>query len=589
MSETPELAASGAQLTPAYSLIFEGLDGSVRLDDVLGPLAQLMRMSEAQARETLSAPPVLIGQSRDQAALQQHLQRLSQLGCRCRLEDIWRYRHWSLPQLPVALFETLPRRELPVVYALFHIRPVPGVHALQAAVTALDAQGEAWPVNHGQLLVQLTAQADKAGVGQRLLRWQQSLERALTANRSAPERTVHSVFAIRPEDGDSLPQLLDCLERRLFEITEEPDGQVTESPKQILSRPLSGRSWARLIRDGLVPVKGKALDAEQVGQIRRNWPLGHALSTPVDPALPARLERLVEQYQAGSFRRVERCWELIRAFDQWQQMPRMPSHALQALELAQAPEGSTRELTQLVQSDPALSTRILSLVNSSYYGFKQSIDSIAHALVLLGFEEVAQLALLLSSEAVFQGLSRERSHRLWRHSAVTADLARALARRLQREDSAALYTAALLHDVGKVVLYSMYPQTMQDLERIARVNKLPLHEMEREFFGHDHASLGAALMRRWGLPESLCGMVEEHHGPVPGRPAICADAALIGIADHLALRASRTEPWADDMRLRQAHLDALKSELGDDVSLQAIDQLLAKPERHARVASLMSL
>ncbi len=577
MSMAATVAAHEPGLKPAFRLTVTGLRPRARLEPLIGTLGGWLRLEPEQALDALASPPLQLVQGSDREKLEQQQRQLSDAGCESRIEPVWCYRHWSVTPDLLARIEQAGRLNEPTVFALLHALPTPGIARLNRYVQAAGAGR--YILNHGQLLV-CRESASPVGAGRWLQQEQEKLEQALAGAKGPVQ--VFSALAICPEDAALVPELLECLDARLREGREAGRGASSESPRQVLSRPLAGRAWAKLTQLGLSPQPGQGLSAEEAGELQRHWPVDLAQKAP-EPFGPQdqRQTRIVDQFRAGSIRRLERCWDLIHYFDEWKQLPSLPGVAMRAYELAQAADGNEEELGRVVRGDPALSARILSMVNSGYYGLAQKVGSIQHALVILGFEEIAELALMLSSESVFRSTSIEQGHRLWRHSAVTADIARALATRIQLPNPSTVYTAALLHDVGKVVLQAFRPEKMAELARIARFNRLPMYEMEREIFGHDHATLGAVLLRRWGLPESLCRQVEQHHGPLPQQGGMHAGAALVGLADHLAHRLAHSEGWADQMRLRRIHLETLKPALGD-LDLATIDSLLQRPRLRAQ-------
>ena len=170
-------------------------------------------------------------------------------------------------------------------------------------------------------------------------------------------------------------------------------------------------------------------------------------------------QRGAESRQRGLAQLREHCEHLDR-------LPTLPAVALQVYRLTMDPNSSVEALSQLVEQDPSLSTRILAMVNSSWFGLRARVDSIAHALVVIGRQELAHLALMISSEKVFRGLSGDAAQALWRHSARVADIARVLGQRVNHAEPATLFTAALLHDVGKIVLLSFEGSRLTTLRRV---------------------------------------------------------------------------------------------------------------------------
>ena len=560
-------------LDPAYSLVYCGLSENAAMDKLRVPLSRMLDVSPPNLLKQLEQKPLFLGISKQRDRLENQQARLTDWGCKTQLEAVWRYRHWTLSDGLVEILKILGKQNNSSVFALIYVKPAPGISVLHKITEKLPCC-DAYCLNHGQVLLQLATEPD-AGAGRLLKSVQEQLEQDLQQTFSDTPHLMLSALALYPFDADTPGALLDALSARLIHSVKDEAAKFgPDDPSQVLSRQLAGRPWIRLVENQLNEYDAAKLEPEEQMQLRLNWPLTQTLKPEFGGATPKhKIARFLSQFEAGSLKRVDRCWELLRDSQSWDNLPSLPEVALEIYNLTQDDESTADELNRLVSRDPALATRILSLVNSSYYGLKQKVDSLSHALIILGRQEVAELALLISSESVFQGPSPAFGHKLWRHSAMTAEITRALAHKLNWPKPSALYTSALLHDAGKILLYNAYQNEMQELERIAKSNHLPMYEMEREYFGHDHATLGAIVLRRWGLPEYICRRVEAHHGPLPGEEKMSETAALIGVADHLAHRLVSSEQWANNNRLRRVHALSLESELGN-LSMDEINQLL---------------
>jgi len=173
---------------------------------------------------------------------------------------------------------------------------------------------------------------------------------------------------------------------------------------------------------------------------------------------------------------------------------------------------NVREIGETVQTDPALSMRILKMVNSAYYGMPHKISTISQAVALLGRDRLKQILIgsVLINVFTDPEIDVFSLSEFWRHSIKTAIIAKQLA--LQHDDVTepdALFIAGLLHDLGSLVLASKLPLLFARVDRLKR--KMGQVEAEREVFGFDHAELAAALMTQWGLPDLLVTCTRHHH------------------------------------------------------------------------------
>lgn len=216
------------------------------------------------------------------------------------------------------------------------------------------------------------------------------------------------------------------------------------------------------------------------------------------------------------------------------QLLSLPEVCLRIQQLAEDPHADMAEFGQLVIQDPALTTRLLKLVNSAYYGFPGRIDTVSRAVNLVGIAELRNLTLAMAAMEVFGGLENERFDMLgfWRHSVYCALVARFLARHARVLHAERLFIAGLLHDVGRLLIFSLLPeQALRILQRIAA--GADTCAAERAELGFDHAAVGYELLSLWRLPKELRIAVAFHHLPeVPEEARL--EAALVHVADRIA-------------------------------------------------------
>jgi putative nucleotidyltransferase with HDIG domain len=206
------------------------------------------------------------------------------------------------------------------------------------------------------------------------------------------------------------------------------------------------------------------------------------------------------------------------------------------------PEGSLSGAAALIESDVAVSAKVLQLVNSGFFGLPRRVTSINEATVYLGVET---LRALVTSAAVFEHLSPVSAipgfslEQLEAHSRLTSAIAGQL---LPGDDAATAATAGLLHDIGQLLLARHNPDALCNALESARVTGRRLDEAELELLGTTHAEVGAALLAVWGLPHQVVEAVANHHRP-DRAPERQLDATLaVHIADALAHEAMGDRP-----------------------------------------------
>ncbi len=189
-----------------------------------------------------------------------------------------------------------------------------------------------------------------------------------------------------------------------------------------------------------------------------------------------------------------------------------PSVATRVLEVASAEDAVPADVVALLQTDAALTAKILKLCNSAFYGFQREVSSLTEAGNKLGVDTLVNLVLTSCAGRYFQGDADSAARKLWEHSVRNAVAAGVLARACGGVDADAAYTAALLGNIGFIVVHSSLGEYEQEIEHAVQAG-LPRLVAEREVLGLDHAHIGARLARNWGLPEVLVDAIANHHTP----------------------------------------------------------------------------
>jgi len=211
--------------------------------------------------------------------------------------------------------------------------------------------------------------------------------------------------------------------------------------------------------------------------------------------------------------------------------PGVPETVSRLLTLLDDPETPVDEIEAVLRYDPGLTANILKMANGAYFGFANRISSVRQAVVLLGAKRLTQLVMTSCVNALMEGAVPGYDlppGELWRHSIAVSVAAEGLAERLGVQQREEVFTAALLHDIGKLVLGSFIAD---DLDRIdaASAPGLSFEVAEREVLGTDHAEIGATILESWSFPEEMVAAVRHHHDPDQALKA----AALIDIV-HVA-------------------------------------------------------
>jgi putative nucleotidyltransferase with HDIG domain len=195
--------------------------------------------------------------------------------------------------------------------------------------------------------------------------------------------------------------------------------------------------------------------------------------------------------------------------------PSMSGVAVRVLKLIEDPDSTASKIEELLRLDPGITANILKLTNSAYFGLSTRIGSVRQAIVLLGWKRLGKLVVTSCVNAILDkpvpGYDLPAGE-LWRHSIAVSVAAELLANELGITAYDEAFTAALLHDLGKLVLGSYVKKDLQAIESAAGEN-VPFQVAERRILGTDHAEVGARLLENWAFPQSLVNAVRWHHDP----------------------------------------------------------------------------
>jgi putative nucleotidyltransferase with HDIG domain len=185
-------------------------------------------------------------------------------------------------------------------------------------------------------------------------------------------------------------------------------------------------------------------------------------------------------------------------------------------ELLGADQRYTSQIAEIIRRDPSLTARLLRLVNSVYYGISTPIKNIEEAVFYLGVRQIRQLAMVTPIIEDFQKLTGNQRfpwREFWRHCIGTALMTREVVDIVQSPNEEIDYVAGLIHDVGKIVMASAFPDHFNEIYRNRSESGLDLLELEKEVLGIDHAELGALYLKKQILPDVFIEIVQFHHHP----------------------------------------------------------------------------
>jgi len=266
---------------------------------------------------------------------------------------------------------------------------------------------------------------------------------------------------------------------------------------------------------------------------------------------------------------VDRRNELQRVIKDTTSIPTLPGIIAKLSTLAANDKVSANEMARVVSADQVLSAKVLRLVNSPFYGFSGRVSTVSNALILLGVNVVKSLAV---TSSIFE-IMEKHVVGLWEHSLGVATAAQIIARQLDLPDPEEISTAALLHDIGKVVIKVNLKEDYDSLLAHISQRDVSMLDTETDLLGIDHAEVGAWLAKTWFLPEKLVEPIACHHA-VEKSALHTVKTAVVHFADVL-IKASNFGFSGDDivpqvqpvawkhLTLKEAALEPIIDELED--------------------------
>lgn len=207
-------------------------------------------------------------------------------------------------------------------------------------------------------------------------------------------------------------------------------------------------------------------------------------------------------------------------------LPTLPDILKRLLVVIENPNVSLNEISNFILSDPVLTSKILKVVNSPIYGFPGRISSINQALMLLGLNVVKGM---LFGVSVFDVMQKTMIG-LWEHSLSCAVTARIIAKKKNFNEPEEVSIAALLHDIGKVVLGLKFPEGYGDALKDAENKGVFIFDSEKSYFGITHANAGSWIAQKWNFPSKLIDVIQYHHTPKLSKNAVL-HTAIVHLSD----------------------------------------------------------
>ncbi len=270
-----------------------------------------------------------------------------------------------------------------------------------------------------------------------------------------------------------------------------------------------------------------------------------------------------------------------------QHVPAFPVTIRRVTELLQDENFSVLEVAKVIQLDQAITANILRMCNSAYFGIRSRIGTLNEAVMYLGKENIITAVQISGVSRFFKKAPKgyvSQANDLWTHSVSVALMSQILFKRIYDREQPVLYTAALLHDVGKVILGEYVEESFAKIIDLVSREGCSFLEAEERLFGINHASIGARIAERWNFPEEISTAIASHHRPdltgdtdaispwlIHLADQTCSMMGVGGGQDGLAYRA--VSEVAKRFQLRDKDIEACMVQLFED--MRKAEELMA--------------
>lgn len=217
-------------------------------------------------------------------------------------------------------------------------------------------------------------------------------------------------------------------------------------------------------------------------------------------------------------------------------LPAIPAIAQSILEESRNPDSSVSRLEKLIKSDQAITGKLLRVVNSAYYGLPAQVSNVGQACLLLGCQQIQALALSMTLFSSIATNSKEQKHamqKFWLHSLSSVSCVNEIGqkKKLPVADIAFLQVCTLMHDIGRLLLFSSFPELYKTSLEVAKRNQIGIAEVELELWGSSHAEIGRRMCEVWKFPAPIGEVIGKHEGPF--EESISWEVYPIHIADTM--------------------------------------------------------
>lgn len=280
---------------------------------------------------------------------------------------------------------------------------------------------------------------------------------------------------------------------------------------------------------------------------------------------------------------------LKQFIDEIDRLTPIPAVTHQILAALDKPGSSIADIVSIIQYDPVITATVLKTCNSAFYGLKNPAESIKDAVAMLGTDKIVELALARSGAQALSGKQKGyglEEGEMWKYSISSAVIAKNIAQRVQLKNKHAIFTSALLKDIGKLILEKYVDKESRKITDLVKNKGFSFREAEKKIFGIDHAELGAMVAKQWKFSPQMIKIIRHHHlsdekmirdkaiAIVYLADCICMMIGMGVGSDGLAYRFK--EQVIKDLKMTASDISLIIADFG--MKMKDIEQMLALDE-----------
>jgi putative nucleotidyltransferase with HDIG domain len=218
------------------------------------------------------------------------------------------------------------------------------------------------------------------------------------------------------------------------------------------------------------------------------------------------------------------------------ELPTLPSIFFTINKMLSDPRTSAFDVGNAISGDQVIASKVLKLANSAFYGFINKVNTISHAIAVLGFSSTKNLVLTTSVLSTLKLNDTIKGFNLtdfWKHSAAVGAIAKVAANETCPQKQEEAFVAGLLHDIGKLILAICAPEVFAEILNLALSKNCLFLEAEREILGVSHQEIAVKINEKWKLPEEIVAVIANHHKNISVSGDHAVLVALVQLSDVL--------------------------------------------------------